>query len=355
MQLEGQAEHLAGVGIVVHDQDPCPVEHRRYSAPGSAGGCLGRGSIRARGPNREPDPENGSEPLAGTRGLHGPAVQLDDVAHDGQAQPEAAVRAFGRTVGLAKALENVRQKTRGDPLSGVRDGDLHLRFDALEANLNPPRARRELQRVRQQVPYHLPETARIGVDAPNPTAEVHDQLDPLRLRRRPYGIDSGFDGRSQLDRPNAQPEPARDDARYVEEIVDDLSLGHGAALDRLEGAGAVVRGELSVAEQLGPPEDGVERRAQLVRHRRQELVFQAVGGLSMESRHLGFPPRLLLAGEDLLAFPLGLVSLRDDGGEQESRAADDGHEDLEQDQAFVGGPDGERAGAAECARDGDDR
>ena len=49
--------------------------------------------------------------------------------------------------------------------------------------------------------------------------------------------------------------------------------------DRLESALIVLRPALTLAKQHGPPLDCIERRAQFVRERRQELVFGAVGFL----------------------------------------------------------------------------
>ena len=65
---------------------------------------------------------------------------------------------------------------------------------------------------------------------------------------------------------------------------------------------AVVGIELAAGEQLRPAEDRVERRPQLVRERREELVLRAVRRLRLE-------PGLLLALEQLRAAPsLGAVT-----------------------------------------------
>ena len=58
--------------------------------------------------------------------------------------------------------------------------------------------------------------------------------------------------------------------------------------------------QVTARQQARPAEDRVERRAQLVRQRGQELVLRAVGGL-------GLQPRLLLALEELTTFFLGAV------------------------------------------------
>ena len=52
--------------------------------------------------------------LAAARRLHGAAVQLDDVAHDREPEPEPAGLARRRRIGLAEPLEDVRQEIRRD-------------------------------------------------------------------------------------------------------------------------------------------------------------------------------------------------------------------------------------------------
>src|SRR5690348_10511885 len=56
-------------------------------------------------------------------GADGPAVGLDDVAHDREAQAEAAVAPGDRAVGLAKAVEDVRRDVGRQPLPGVADAE----------------------------------------------------------------------------------------------------------------------------------------------------------------------------------------------------------------------------------------
>ena len=53
-------------------------------------------------------------------------MQLHEVLRDRQADPEAPGAARGRRIGLAEAVEDERQKLRGDALPGV----LHLDPDA---------------------------------------------------------------------------------------------------------------------------------------------------------------------------------------------------------------------------------
>src|SRR5262245_53930845 len=51
------------------------------------------------------------------------AVQLDEVTDDREAETEAAVRSRGRSVGLAEAIEDERQRVGVDAGSAVDDFD----------------------------------------------------------------------------------------------------------------------------------------------------------------------------------------------------------------------------------------
>jgi hypothetical protein len=86
---------------------------------------------------------------------------------------------------------------------------------------------------------------------------------------------------------------AGDDARDVEQIVDQPILRLHAARDHLEAA--VDRRSVRLhADELGPPGDRVERGAQLVRHRGEEFILGAV-------RRLGRGAGFQRFGEEALA------------------------------------------------------
>jgi hypothetical protein len=116
-------------------------------------------------------------------------------------------------------------------------------------------------------------------------ADLGDKPHPPRRRRWAHRLDGGVDDRRQIDLGHLDPQLAGDDARDVEQILDEIGLHLGVALDGLERALLLGLVELPRAEEARPAEDGVERRAQLVRDRRQELVLDA-------RRPLGRQPRL---------------------------------------------------------------
>ncbi len=86
---------------------------------GSAGAAEGSASGRGRLPHRQCDREGRARVLAFAVAVHHPSVQLDQVPDDGEAQPEAAVPARRRGVGLAKPLEERGHELGGDADAGV--------------------------------------------------------------------------------------------------------------------------------------------------------------------------------------------------------------------------------------------
>ena len=70
----------------------------------------------------------------------------------------------------------------------------------------------------------------------------------------------------------------------VQQRLDEPRLRGRVALDGLDRAGLLLVAQRAGPQQLHPAEDGVERRAQLVRHRGQELVLGAVRGRQLLRR-----------------------------------------------------------------------
>src|SRR5262249_61284054 len=109
------------------------------------------GGARLDGRQLHGDPA--SPPGAGTLRMDAPAVRVDDVPHDGEPEAEPAVHAARSHIALPEPLEHVRKERRVDALAGVTHGDLDVRVDALEDDLDAPAPGREPDRVRQQVPH----------------------------------------------------------------------------------------------------------------------------------------------------------------------------------------------------------
>ena len=76
---------------------------------------------------RQRDGKACSSPFTAAEHDHRSAMQLDQMADDGQAQPQAGVAASGRGVGLSEAFEDMRQEFEWNALAGVADFDFDVR------------------------------------------------------------------------------------------------------------------------------------------------------------------------------------------------------------------------------------
>ena len=88
-------------------------------------------------------------------------MQFGELLDDRKPQAQSAVLARGRCIGLAEALEDVREKLRRDAHAGVADADLHVRFDALHEQLDASALGCEFDGVGEQVPDDLLKPARV--------------------------------------------------------------------------------------------------------------------------------------------------------------------------------------------------
>ena len=109
--------------VVVHDQDAQVLE-RMAAGRGDLAARLEHDRPTARGHvrhvhERERHREGGPFPGPGAVGLDHPAVLLDEMANDRQAEAEAAVQACVGGVGLGKAIEDVGQEPGIDAGPGV--------------------------------------------------------------------------------------------------------------------------------------------------------------------------------------------------------------------------------------------
>ena len=203
--------------------------------------------------------------------------------HDGEPQAEAAVRARAALARLLEVLERVGQEVRADPDALVVHAQAGLLSVRLDAHLHRAALAAELHGVGGQVPDHLLQPLGIREHADRPGPQVHRQVDAAPVRRGAHGVEPLLHHRAQVDRRRLHPELAGHDARDVEQVVDQLRLQARVALDHLERVRHLSRRHLLVAQHRGPAQDRRERRAQLVRERRQELVLElvvALGGLA---------------------------------------------------------------------------
>jgi hypothetical protein len=232
------------------------------------------------------------------------AVELGDVPHDGEPESEATMHATSAGFGLPEGIEDEREELGRDPAPAVGHGDLDVRAHALEHDLHRPALRRELDGVGQQVPDELLQTVRITGDQPRLGVQDGRESNALCVGRRTDDVHRPLDHVRQRHRANLEPEPARDDSRDVEKVVDQLRLRSRVPLYRLERASALFAVQLPLTKHAGPRENRREWRSQLVRHHGQERVLRARGGLGQFASGL-------LAREQVLPFPLLALSGRD--------------------------------------------
>ena len=98
----------------------------------------------------------------------------------------------------------------------------------------------------------------------------------LGIGCRAEGVADCLDGRGHVDRSNLETQLARDDARDVQQILDEPRLERRIALDDVERTHLGRLVEATGAEKASPDEDRAERRPQLVRERGEEVVLEAV-------------------------------------------------------------------------------
>ena len=114
--------------------------------------------------------------------------------------------------------------TRGRcPAPVSRDDDLDVALDARQAHVDAAAARRELDRVREQVPDHLLQPVRVAGDRAGVRIELISSVMPFARppggpRRRAASITAPRSTGA------VEPQLAGDDARHVEHVLDQLRL-----------------------------------------------------------------------------------------------------------------------------------
>src|SRR5262249_43394597 len=144
------------VGIVFHEQHVHVIEddlHVRLRAR-----CR-RAADRS---DRQRQDERRALSFAETLDAHVPPVQLDELPYDREPQAETT-RALARPgFRLTKALKHQRKEIRANPDTVVRDGDLDVGIAAAQTDRDTPTLRRELDGIREQIPYALLKSRRIS-------------------------------------------------------------------------------------------------------------------------------------------------------------------------------------------------
>ena len=85
-----------------------------------------------------------------------PAVQLDELLREAQAQPRPFLRPGGSLLDLLEGFEDASLVGLGDPHAAVADRDLHVLGIVARGERHAPAGRGELDRIGEQVEEHLP-------------------------------------------------------------------------------------------------------------------------------------------------------------------------------------------------------
>jgi hypothetical protein len=171
--------------------------------------------------------------------------------------------------------------------------------------------RREFDGVGQQTPDNLLDPGRIRRNGAGPRIQRGLELNALAGHRRAEGFDGVTDEIGNIDLADIEPQLPRHHARHIEQVLDQSGLRLRISLDRQQSALLAIVTDHSIHEHACPSGDGRQRRAQLVRHGHQKLIFESVC-------RLGVAPRCLLPlerfGEPAMggAHMLGLRASRVD-------------------------------------------
>ncbi len=223
---------------------------------------------------------------------------LDERLDERQAEAGAAALHGHGVSGLAERLQRLHQAVLGHADAGVLDAEPHafaVRQPRREHGHAPARPG-ELHRVRQQVDENLLHRPLVGQDRGSRVDERFERQPRLgglglhhaqRVGRR----------RGDVDRHGMQFELARLDLRHVEHVVDEAQQVAAAVVDVVD-IFAVFEGlerpEGLVPDDVGKPDDRVQRRAQLVAHAGEELGLRHVRLVGQDFRlgEFAFAPAL---------------------------------------------------------------
>ncbi len=211
-------------------------------------------------------------------------------------RPETVRPARAAAFLLREAIEDLGQELRGDAVAVVDHRDFQGRIPALHRDSHAAATGRELHGVAEQVPKHLLDAAGVALDHTSDEARFGLERDAFCLRCRTHDVDCGVDHAVDVDEFEIQAQLSGDDAAHVEQVVDDLILGDRVARNGFRGVRRALRVEAAGAEQATPTQHGVQRRAQLVTHRGQEIVLDPGGffrAISRFTQHLRLGSRAL--------------------------------------------------------------
>src|SRR5688500_18051168 len=212
-----------------------------------------------------------------------------------------------RTVLLPEPVENEWKKFAGYSDAGVCDDQLDGLAAVLIGHRHLAAGRRELYGVCHQVPDHLLQPVWVARDRDRFRLVFYLQRKAFRFSRGANSVHRGFQNGDGIRRTQLKRQFARDQPRSVKQVFDQLGLRQRVPAYRFEGGPHLFVPRIVQEDHLRPTEDGVQRRSQFVRHRREKIVLETVGPLC-------FLAERLLSVKQSLPFvlePLSLYELRD--------------------------------------------
>ena len=214
--LDEQGERLARVVVVLDDENATCTDGRSF---GLASHRFGRHwSLR----HRHPDGKFASSATPLARSLDGAAVQLDEPAHQSQAESESAARPVEWRRPLHEQIECMRQHLGRHSLSRIAHFEDQPAIVLIGNDGDPPTGRCELHRVVHKVGDDLPEARGIDVQPHSALRNVDGELLALLGDQVPPGLHRRSDDVVKSDTALLQFHAPASDSGDVEKIVDQV-------------------------------------------------------------------------------------------------------------------------------------
>src|SRR5262249_28265394 len=166
----------------LHDDD-APRTRRRLAR--RAPGIVGAGG----GTAGQPNGEAASPPFPRAPRLDAPAVQLDELAHEGEPDPQTPFRAISRAGPLEQEIEGMGETGGAQAHAAVVDLEHAVAALGLRSNADAPSCRRVLARVAHEVGQDLIDADGVAVDPRVVSSELDEMLG---LPLRGEGVDSAL-------------------------------------------------------------------------------------------------------------------------------------------------------------------
>src|SRR5262249_34005735 len=163
--------------------------------------------------------------------------------------------ACGRTIRLPESIEDIRQEFRINAHPGIGDGNLDLAIGPAQLCLDTTSLVCELDCIPEQVPDHLLQAVGIAEDGATALVADYVESNSLRFGAGPDDINGGLKDPRDLEGVGVELETSRDDARGIQDVVDQPGLGPRALLDHLEGVWCLRFREPAMGEHVRPAQD----------------------------------------------------------------------------------------------------